>query len=181
MLAIVHFFIDLTLLRRAPQDLPASQALLGVVVLAALCASLLLSGSAGVGIGLGLLQAVLDLALMLGALYVALNWLKRAPRFLQTGTALVGADTLIGLLALLPLGLVGATAEDSSAFALGALLFLGLVVWSVLVAGHILRHAVGVSLLQGAGIAIGYKLLALMLIGAITGTGSGTGVDTGAG
>ena len=60
MRTIVHFFIELALLRRAPQDLPAASALFLLVLLAGLTTSLLLAGSAGSSLTMGLLQAVLE-------------------------------------------------------------------------------------------------------------------------
>lgn len=167
--AIVNFFIELALLRRPPQDLPASQVLLALVMVAGLGTSLLLSATSGVSLGIGLAQGVLDLALMLAVLYGGLNLQGRSARFPQTATALVGTDTLVGLIALAPLGFVANSGEDSEVFALAGLLFLALVVWSVVIAGHILRHAFGWTLAQGVGVAVGYKFMALLVVGTLTG------------
>lgn len=175
MLAIVNFFIELALLRRAPQDLPAASALFLLVLLAGLATSLLLAGSARSSLSMGLLQSVLDLALMLSLVYIALQLTRHPGRFLQTATALVGADALIGLLALLPISLVASTTEGSGQYAFAGLLFLGLVVWSVVIVGHILRHAFALSLAQGAAIALTYKLGSLLIIGIITGTATSEG------
>jgi len=166
-LAIINFFIDLALLRRAPQDLPASAALLLLVLAAGLVAGLLLALTAGVGLGSGLLQSLLDLGLMLGALSLALRLLGRPQRFLQTATALLGVDTLITLMALLPVGLARPVDSESGLLALAGLLFMLLVAWSVLATGHILRHAFGLTLLQGAAIAIGFDLLSFVIVGGI--------------
>ncbi len=167
MLVIINFFIELALLRRTPQDLPPSQALLLLVLMVGLGAGVLLAMTAGVGVGSGLLQSLLDFALMLGALALALRLLERPERFLQTATALVGVDTLITFMALLPVGMARPVERDSGLLALAGLLFLLLVAWSVLAIGHILRHAFGLSLLQGAAIAIGFDLLSFVIIGGI--------------
>jgi hypothetical protein len=47
------------------------------------------------------------------------------------------------------------------------LLFLALVVWSILVAGHILRHTFGLRLGQGVAIAVVYNFLAYSLLGSL--------------
>jgi hypothetical protein len=167
LLAIINFFIELALLRRAPQDLPASSVLLLLTALAGLCAGLLLGLTAGVGLASGLLQSLLDLALLLGALAVALRQIGHPMRFLQTATALMGVDILISLLALLPVGLARPVDSESGVLALAGLLFMVLVAWSVLATGHILRHAFGISLLQGAAIAIGFDMLSFVIIGGI--------------
>ncbi|WP_242519309.1 hypothetical protein [Halochromatium roseum] len=166
-LVIINFFIDLALLRRAPQDLPASPALLLLVLLVGLGAGSLLAITAGVDLGDGLLQSLLDLALTLGALSLALRLVERQQRFLQTATALVGVDTLITLLALLPVGMARPVDSESGLLALAGVLFLLLVVWSVLAVGHILRHAFSLSLLQGAAIAIGFDLLSFVIVGGV--------------
>lgn len=167
MLVIINFFIELALLRRAPQELPASRALFSLLLVVGLGAGLLLALTAEVGLANGLLQSLLDLALMLGTLWVALTLLERRERFLQTATALIGVDVLITLLALLPVGLARPVNAESGLLALAGLLFLVLVVWSITAAGHILRHAFDLTLLQGAAIAIGFDLLSFVIVGGL--------------
>lgn len=167
MLVIINFFIDLALLRRAPQDLPPSGVLLLMALAAGVMSGLLLAVTAGAGVGIGLLQSILDLALMLGALSLALRWLRRPERYLQTATALVGVDTLISLMALLPVGLARPVDAESGLLALAGLLFLMLVAWSVLATGHILRHAFSLTLVQGVAIAVGFDLLSFVVVGGV--------------
>jgi hypothetical protein len=167
-LAILHFFIDLCLLRRAPQDLPASQLLFTLVAGLGLLGSLLLARTAGEPPAVGLLQGLLDLGFMLALLHTALRLLDKSARFLQTATALIGADTLIGFLALFPLTLAASADEQSGLLVLAGLLFLALVVWSVLVSAHILRHAFEVGLMAGVFVAIAYDVLAFVVVGGLT-------------
>jgi hypothetical protein len=166
--AIAYFFIDLCLLRRRPQDLPASSALLLLVVAAALLGGALLALTARAPLMLGVGQTALDLLLMLGALHLALKLTSKPQRFLQTGTALVGADTVIGLVSLLPVGLAGPSIEESQQLLLVAVLFMALVAWSVVVAGHILRHAFDITLTQGAVVAVAFDIVSYVLIGGLT-------------
>jgi hypothetical protein len=168
LLSIIYFFVDLCLLRRRPQDLPASTALLVLVLGAALLGGILLSVTAGASLALGLGQTALDLLLMLGALHLALTLLQKRERFIQTATSLVGAETLIGLAALLPVGLAGPDAEQGAQLLLAGLLFMGLVAWSVLVSAHILRHTFAISLMQGAAIAVAFDILSFVLISGLT-------------
>ena len=168
MLSIVYFFVDLCLLRRRPQDLPASSALLALVLGAALLGGMLLSSAAGASLAIGFGQTALDLLLMLGALHLALKLLDKRERFIQTATSLVGAETLIGLAALLPVGLAGPNAQESAQLLLAGLLFMALVAWSVLVTAHILRHAFDISLMQGAAIAVAFDILSFVLVGGLT-------------
>jgi hypothetical protein len=168
-LAIIHFFVDLCVLRRKPQDLPASPVLLGLVLAAGLGGGLLLATSAGAPLLQGLGQTALDYLLMLAALHLGLRLLDKKPRFMQSATALVGAETLIGLVALLPVALAGPSPEQSPQLILAGLLFLALVVWSVLVTGHILRHAFDLTLAQGIAVAIAFDVVSFLLVGAATG------------
>jgi len=164
LLALLHFFIDLCLLRRAPQDLPAAPVLLLLVLLAGLMASVLLSVTAGARLDLALSRAVLDLTLALGVLAAALKWVGKPARFTQTATALLGADTLLGLLALLPLTLAG-TATGGAWLLLAAALYMALLIWSVLVAAHIVRHAFSIHWLLAACCVMIYEFFAFLLIG----------------
>lgn len=166
-LVIINFFIELALLRRAPQDLPPSSALFFLVLLVGVASGLLLAVTAGAGLVLGLLQSLLDLALMLGALSLALRWVRHRERYLQAATALIGVDTLISLIALLPVGLARPLDADSGLLALAGLLFLLLLAWSVLATGHILRHAFGLTLAQGAAIAVAFDLLSFVVVGGV--------------
>jgi hypothetical protein len=171
LLALVHFFIDLCLLRRNPQDLPASPALFGIVLAIALAAGLLLAVTAGAAWIGGIAQTLLDLLLMLGVLHLALKALNKQSRYLQTATALVGADAVIGLVALLPVSLarpIATGAEPGGEVLLAGLFFLALVAWSVLVVGHILRHAFDLTLAQGVVIAIALDILSFVVISALT-------------
>jgi hypothetical protein len=171
LLALVHFFIDLCLLRRNPQDLPASPALLGVVLAVALAGGLLLSITAGSSWFAGIAQTVLDLLLMLGVLHLVLKALNKQARYLQAATALVGADAVIGLVALLPVSLarpIAAGAEPGGDVLLAGLLFMALVAWSVLVVGHILRNAFDLTLAQGVVIAIAFDVFSFVVISAVT-------------
>lgn len=168
MLAIVHFFIDLCLLRRAPQDLPASSVLLAMVIVVGMIGSMLLAMSAGEKALIGLMQGTLDAALTMGALHAILSVVDKRARFLQTATALIGADTLIGLIALLPLSLAVMADETNGTIALAGLLFLALVVWGILASAHILRHALEIRLMQGVFLAIAYDILSFLIISGLT-------------
>lgn len=162
--ALVIFFIELCALRRAPQDLPPSEVLFGLALLADLLAGMLVGLVTGLSWWEGLGQGFAEIALMLAVLYAALNLLKRGARFLQAATALLGSGALLGLIALLPLSLNPVGQEVTNLAAFGALLLLGLVVWSILVTGHILRHTFGITLGQGAAIGIAFEFTTIVLV-----------------
>jgi hypothetical protein len=164
--ALIQFFFELCLLRKAPQDLSASSALLGVTFAADLLMGMVLAATAGLSPGLGLLQSLVDVAFMLSLLYGALNLLDLLPRFQQTATALLGSGALLGLIAVVPLSMLPQGSEEQASGG-AALLFLALIVWSILVAGHILRHTFGLRLGQGVAIAVVYNFVAYSLVSSL--------------
>jgi hypothetical protein len=166
LLRLTEFFLELCLLRRAPQDLPASSALLGVTLAADLLAGMLFGMLAGLSPGLGLAQGLTGIVLMLALLYGALYLVEHTSRFLQSATALLGTSALLELIASLPLGLLP-PAEDGKASGGVALLLLALVAWSVMITGHILRHTFDLRLVQGVGIAVIYSIFSDTLLSGI--------------
>lgn len=166
MQALIQFFFELCLLRKAPQDLPASSALLGLTAGADLLMGMVLAATVGLSPGLGLLQSLVDVVLMLALLYGAMRLLGRLPRFQQTATALLGSGALLGFIAVVPLGMLPQGGEQQASGG-AVLLFLALIAWSVLVAGHILRHTFDLRLGQGVGIAVVYNFFAYSLVGGL--------------
>jgi hypothetical protein len=162
LLSLIQFFVDLCFLRRAPQDLPASVGLFGVVLATDLLIGVMLGVAAGIGVGSGLVQGLVDILFMLALLYGALLLVERAARFLQAATALLGTGAVLGTLALIPVSLAP-VGEQTGQSSTAAWIFLMLVAWSVVVTGHILRHVFEIRLAQGAAIAVIYNLLAYVL------------------
>jgi hypothetical protein len=163
---LVRFFFELCLLRRAPQDLPASDALLAVVLVADLAVGTLLGATVGLSPGLALGEGVADVIFSLALLFLALRLLDRPARFRQTATALLGSGTLIGVIAIAPLAVLS-TGTESTLSALAGLVFLAVIAWSILVTGHILRHCFDLRLGQGVVLAVAYHFLAYTLIGGL--------------
>jgi hypothetical protein len=166
LLPLIRFFFELCLLRRAPQDLPASSVLLAMTLLADLVTGAIFAMAAGVSPFIGLAQSLVDTAFMLALLYGALYLMDRLPRFVQSTTALLGSGAMLGLIASVPLGLLP-PGEEGRAGGILAPLFLALVLWSILVTGHILRHSFELRLGQGIGIAVLYNLFAYTLLGGL--------------
>ena len=159
-LKLLNFFLDLCLLRRAPQDLPASQSLLVVVLIVNALVGIVLGIQTWAGAGTALAATALDIGVLLGLLWVALQVRSVTPRFTQSATALLGAGTLFTLLAM-PLQPLLDTPEEIEA---GALLYLLLLIWVQLVYGHVLRHALNVSLVSGVALSLVYTFTSAVLI-----------------
>jgi len=159
-LKLLNFFLDLCLLRRAPQDLPASQSLLIVVLIVNGLAGIVLGIQTWEGAGMALAATALDISVLLGLLWVALQVRGVTPRFTQSATALLGAGILFTLLAM-PLQPLLDTPEEIEA---GALLYLLLLIWVQLVYGHVLRHALNLNLLSGVALSLVYTFTSAVLI-----------------
>jgi len=161
MRALFDLFFDICLLRRGPQDVPASVSLLWLCVL-----TYLASGYAALLAGVGaayplhaLVLALTDLALLAGMSYAVLHALGHRARLTQTLTALTGCGTLLQLIAL-PLGIWFDRANAARSGAeLPFILWLALLTWSIVVSAHILRHAFAVNFGIGLLYAFAYLFL----------------------
>ena len=163
MFALLRFFAQLAALRRAPQDLPASTALL--VLLASLGVLIgTVNGSVLFG---GLREALganlLDLVLSMVLLYALLQFRGHVARWLQTATAFFGLGVLAGLVMLL----VRVVAEMLGVIESAALVDLLLAIWLHIALGNVLRHALEIPLLAGVMIMLSYTVLAFNLIARI--------------
>ncbi|MEZ5592318.1 MAG: hypothetical protein R3F53_17085 [Gammaproteobacteria bacterium] len=158
MRTLFDLFFDICLLRRGPQDVPAAPALTAVRTGLSghwFCCP---HGGRRAAYPLrSLLLTLADLALLAGMTYGVLRALGHSARLAQTLTALTGCGTLLQLIAL-PLGIWFDQASASQANAeLPFLLWLLLLLWSIVISAHILRHAFTVSF--GIGLAYAFAYL----------------------
>ncbi len=163
MLKLFNFFLDVCLLRRGPQDLPASTSLFVIVIVFSV-----MVGAVGVADVIkgpaALAAAMLDAVIALVLLRLVLLFQNHSARFLQAATTLFGTSVILGLIAL-PLQLViGAGGNESALAPLVSIAYLVLLVWVQVVIGHILRHALNVSLTLGIGLALTYSILSGVII-----------------
>ncbi len=161
--ALLKYFVDLCLLRAAPQDLPVSQTLLNLTIVANLLTSLMLSLSMQMETAPTILQGALEIVLLLGLLWLVLNLTGRSERFVQSAAAAMGSSALLGIVALPVVSLAGSSEEGLALVA--GLSMLGLVIWSILVLGHIMRHALEIRLGQGVMVALAYTFTSYSLMG----------------
>jgi hypothetical protein len=160
MWVLVQFFIDLARLRRGPQDLPASTALLGLLAVFSVGIGTLngmaLFGGASPSLGAN----VVDLVLSMGLLWVLLRTRNKGARWLQTATAFLGLGVLAGGIMLL----VRAPAEALGVVQLAILIDLVVAVWLHVALGNVLRQALEIPLLAGVLIVLAYTVFAFNLI-----------------
>lgn len=148
---LIKLFFDICLFKKGPQDLPASRLLLGLTMLAYLLVGVVLLGLES-NWGDAVIQALVEVGMLLGFLFVTLKVAGLMHRFMQTTIAMLGTDALISSCAV-PL----LTWMLTSPQAKGVYLFLlMLMLWHMAVVAHILRHALSRSLAVGLGLAIVY-------------------------
>jgi hypothetical protein len=161
-LPLVRFYWELVLLRRAPQDLPSSPTLLGLVLtLNVLLGALGVTEQFG-GFGRALFASLLDAAVTAGLVYATLRFAEHPARFYQTLTAIYGIAALFNL-AMLVLRWVTGTEQLEALFAFASLVLLA---WVHVAVGHVLRHALDTELWAGIAIAVAYTVIGLVLVSA---------------
>ena len=158
MFQLANFFVDIALLRRAPQDLPASMPVFIMVVLLNVIVATI--GVADIIPGASAMAAAMtDVVIMLVMLRLVLMIQNRAARYVQTATAIFGSGIVLGLIAL-PLQLtIDPNAQGNEIPGIVSLAYLVLLVWSQLVIAHVLRHALDISFALGVGLALVYSVL----------------------
>lgn len=157
MLQFAHLFLDIALLRRNPQDLPASPLLLRMSLVAVVISYVLALGPR-YSLAESLARAVVDVAFLGVFVYALLAWVRHTARFTQSFTALCGTGTILNLVSWPVFGLLN---DEGGGFAtLGLLLMLAIVVWGITVTAHILRHALNRDWFQALGVSMLYMICA---------------------
>jgi len=162
MFRIVNAFVDICLFRAGPQHLPTSRVLLGAVVVANLLAGTLMlrvSNPAGQSI----LMAVLDTALLFMLANIILQIYSHPERFLQTLSALFGTSALMSLIAWPVSSWFHTTSATGGDVVLPSIIILLLLFWNVGIIGHVLRHALSISLARGIALSVLYVFIAIYI------------------
>jgi len=163
MLQLIRAWFDICLLRKAPQELPASTDLLGL----ALCCYGLVSvvaSSRSYPFTQALLLAAVDLGLLVIFVWSLLYLQHKTARINQTLSALAGTGSLMGIIALPLLLAIGPETAAEPVPAPLLSLWLLLLLWNLLVMAHIVRHALSSSFAIGFGISLLYALLNMQVI-----------------
>lgn len=163
---VIRRLVGICLFHIGPQDLPASWNLLILAVAVDVAlgypAAAAYSPSDHPGI-----QILLSTAITVAFLYGTVSAIGQGRRFVQTATAVFGTDAIITLLAL-PIALTMAP-EPRTALTTGDLGLLAMGIWNIAILGHILRHALSVTMGIGVLVALGYTLVLILISGAVTG------------
>ncbi|MDZ7751100.1 MAG: hypothetical protein U5S82_05415 [Gammaproteobacteria bacterium] len=153
MLTLIHTFWALCLLRLGPEDLPASDFLL-YLMLGLHAVAVVLISLAVYPLGTALLAGITGTLVLAGLTLAVLQIHKLAGRFHQTLTALAGSGALLTFIALVPNWWFYAARESGAGWGTPTLLLFLILIWSVVVTAHILRRALSTHFFLGLVIAV---------------------------
>jgi hypothetical protein len=155
MFEILQLFYDILLFKKAPQDVPFSQALTRMTLLAYGVVSFIMLFMSNYWLS-AVLKMLADIVLLMVFVRVTLAWQHKSERYQQTFCALLGTDTLLTLCGVPPTAVMLIPSGDLAV--LGFLTVVGLILWHWAVIGHILSHALD----QTIGFSLGLALLYMM-------------------
>lgn len=158
MTLLFRYWLELCLLRAAPQDGPGSVFSLGLAMTCYAMVSILVM-TAGYGMLAGARMALLELVMLAAFVAMLLYLLNKATRIKQTLAAMAGAGSLLGLVAFPLVLLQGPVSDEGSQPMVLSLFWVALLVWNLVVSAHILRHALSSSFAIGLAVAILYLLI----------------------
>ena len=163
LLTLVRPFVSILAHRDGPEDLPASQFLLGLVIVAHVSvyfvALTLLKADSARLYGMPFIDTAAQIVFFAGLL----SAMGLKARILQTLTAAFGADALLNAL-IVPIALaINSTGTESSLAPVLSLALLAIMLWSLGVKGHILHRAVGFPYVVGVVIALGFVIVMISL------------------
>lgn len=149
---------DICLLKKGPEDFPASNWLFRAVLFVCVVVDFLIL-MLGSEIFKAVLQACVEIMLILGSTWIILTAAKKRDRFLQTAGALLATDALISFMAFPAMALLLTSGLGIIYFVL-----LVLMVWHWVVSGHIFSHALEQPLPFGLGVAFLYILVSMQVM-----------------
>jgi len=146
--ALVRLFLDICLLKRGPQDIPASPFLFQGMLVTYFAANLILNVISGIDLIPALMSSAAELLLLLLSIWVVLSLAKYRSRFTQTAIAMMGTLLIFSVISvLLYVWLEHAVTEAEKQGLLVSSVVLW--IWTISVGGHIFRHALNTVFFVG--------------------------------
>jgi hypothetical protein len=167
----LSIFVDIVLWRRGPQDLPVSGLLFALTVAAYVAVSIVQLAFFDESLANWLFYIVLDPLLLMGWTWLILRILGRDARFLQTASALFGANAVLGFFVYLPLQVLGNAVGAGQASGLAQTVAWLQVIVFALVSGRILKLATDTNLFTGIMLAITYVVIVITVLSQLRGPG----------
>lgn len=158
MYQLIVLFFEICIMRKGPQDVPASPWLVRLMFIPYLLVNLLIL-LLDSDWSHALLQISAETVLMVGFCYPLLYFSGKTARFPQTLTALLGSDVVISLCAI-P-AVASLNTQISQVAYIAMIVLMG---WHWLVNGNIFRHALDRPLMFGLALAFLYILISTQVM-----------------
>ena len=168
MLIILQAYLDIATLRRGPDSLPRSLPLLWLTMLALCALALVPIPGQAISLVESLVESIIHISMLASVVWLLLNRMGRRVRFVQTATALFGAEFVLTCVKMAVLFVFPDTFEDLRATqrpGLPLMLLIGLEAWSLAVMSAILRAAMSIGVLPSIGIIL---LILTLYLGAVS-------------
>ena len=164
LLTLVRPFVAILAHREGPEDLPASQFLLGLVIACHLVVSAMVVSVSNGGDVRVYAMPLIGTVAQFAFFAMLLSVMGFRSRILQTLIAVFGTDVLLNGI-VVPMALASGTPDAPSPLApLLSLAMIVVMLWSLAVKGHILQRAVGLPYFVGVIISLAFAI-ALMSVG----------------
>jgi hypothetical protein len=157
--ALFRVIGQIALLRQGPQALPASSALLWLVLAVHWLTGVVLA-MYSLSLDQAMFSALVGTLVMVAVVQTLLLLHRLQSRFVQTLTALAACESLLGLAAIPITAWFYMGGDIQAIAAMFSLLLLG---WNLAIAAHIFRHSLNVSMGMGFLFAIGYTMVSISL------------------
>lgn len=161
---IILRYFDLCRLKVGPADMPVSNILLQV--------SLLAYFLLGIGISridsawnISIMTSLADTLFMIIFIKLLLYIKGMQARYLQTLTALAGASIILNIIGFPLMLWLNQTDKLQQGTSIAMLFLVALMFWSLMVIAHIFRHALDIKAGVAAMLAVGYTILSLIVLG----------------
>lgn len=167
MMELLRLYSQIALLRRGPQDVPASNLLLTATIVAYVLINLIVATVLPQVPGPWLQIIIVDVLFTIGWYAVLLRMTGKPERFLQTTTAIFGYQAVLAPLSIAAGHLVRRFSEDPMWQLPVGMLYLLLLVWMIAINTHVLRAAIEWSLPSCVALVILQLLAAQLLLAAV--------------
>lgn len=157
-------FIDICLFKSGPADIPASHWLFKLSLIIYFIIGVIVS-RVDSNWEISLFTSLIDLVVMIAFTAILLKSRGMLNRYQQTVTAMAGAGSCLGIVAIPVLVLFNSVSEQVQTSSLVMLLVIALMLWSLMITAHIFRQALEIKAGTAVMITIIYTILSLIAVG----------------
>ncbi len=161
MSTLIQHYLKMSILKSAPQDLPASSVLQLILITLYFILALINTSSIN-NLSNSMIHSIVDLAMLFLFAHVLLRDKKQ--RINQTLNAFIGVGLIIGVIHTVSSVLLPSSQDPQDLSAITQLIFFIIFIWVVVVYGHIIRHATETNMVVACSISLIYIVLNVMVL-----------------